>query len=215
LAKTLPIVLVGRRIVHVDGPIDSVRTDDAAGMQLAVEHLVALGHEDIAHVDGGPGIKASDRRRGYRASMTRADLRANILVIPGGETAEAGRRAGTELLALEPRPTAVIAYNDDCAWGVMRAISDARLDMPEDISVVGYDGSQLSRLAPRELTTVRQDADAMARLSVTRAVSLLRGVTEGDQNVVLLPTMVRGETTGPRLHVVPSGPHHVPRERVV
>jgi LacI family transcriptional regulator len=87
--------------------------------------------------------------------------------------------------------------------------------MPEDISVVGYDGSQLSRLAPRELTTVRQDADAMARLSVTRAVSLLRGVTEGDQNVVLLPTMVRGETTGPRLHVVPSGPHHVPRERVV
>jgi DNA-binding LacI/PurR family transcriptional regulator len=215
LAKTLPIVLVGRRVVHVDGAVDSVRTDDSAGMQLAVEHLVALGHEDIAHVDGGPGIKASDRRRGYRASMTRAGLRANIHVIPGGESAEVGRRAGRTLLALQPRPTAAIAYNDDCAWGLMRAISDARLTVPEDISIVGYDGSQLSRLAPHELTTVRQDAEAMARLSVARVVSRLRGVAETDQNIVLLPSMVRGETTGPRLRVVPSDTPDLPTRRVI
>jgi DNA-binding LacI/PurR family transcriptional regulator len=215
LAKTLPIVLVGRRVVHVDGAVDSVRTDDSAGMKLAVEHLVALGHEDIAHVDGGPGIKASDRRRGYRLSMSHAGLRANSIVIPGGETAEAGRQAGTEILALEPRPTAIIAYNDDCAWGVMRALSDARLTVPEDISVVGYDGSQLSRLAPHELTTVRQDADAMARLSVTRAVGRIRGDAEPDQHVVLLPAMVLGETTGPRLRVLPSGSPALPSRKVV
>jgi DNA-binding LacI/PurR family transcriptional regulator len=215
LATTLPIVLVGRRFVHVDERIDSIRTDDMAGMKLAVEHLVALGHEDIAHVDGGPGIKASDRRRGYRVSMSHAGLRTNIKVIPGGETADAGKRAGTEIFALEPRPTAVIAYNDDCAWGVMRALSDGRLTVPDDMSVVGYDGSQLSRLAPHELTTVRQDANAMARLSVSRAVGRIRGDAEANQNVVLLPALVLGETTGPRLRILPGRSPQLPTRRVV
>lgn len=204
LATSLPVVLVGRRMVHMHGTIDTVRTDDDAGMRLAVEHLAGLGHTSIVHVDGGPGIKASDRRRGYRASMTRMGLRANVHVISGGEAGDDGRRAARDLLALDPRPTAVIAYNDDCAWGAMRTIADAGLTVPGDVSVVGYDGSQLSRLAPHELTTVRQDAGEMARISVCRAVGRLRGETVVEPNVVLLPTMALGETTAPNLTRIPD-----------
>jgi DNA-binding LacI/PurR family transcriptional regulator len=206
LSSTLPIVVVGRRIVHPIGAIDSIRTDDGAGLQLAVEHLVRLGHERIVHVDGGRGIKASDRRRGYRASMTRAGLRANIRVLEGGETPEAGRRAGVELVGLDPPPTAVIAYNDDSAWGVMRAIADAGLSVPGDISVVGYDASQLSRMALLELTTVRQDVDAMAKFSVDRAVSRIEGLTPAHPHVVLSPTFVEGETSAPAAPSAPSAP---------
>jgi DNA-binding LacI/PurR family transcriptional regulator len=203
LASTLPVVIVGGRMVHPVGPIDSIRTDDNVGLRLAVEHLVGLGHERIAHVDGGRGIRASDRRRGYRAAMTRAGIQSSIRVVEGDETAEAGCRAGADLLTLDPRPTAIIAYNDDCAWGVMRAVADAGLTVPRDISVVGYDASQLSRLGPHELTTVRQDADAMGRLSVERAVGRIQGLEPAEPNVVLLPTLVIGETAGPAASSAP------------
>jgi DNA-binding LacI/PurR family transcriptional regulator len=206
LASSLPIVIVGRRMVHPVGTLDTIRTDDDDGLRLAVEHLVSLGHERIAHVDGGRGIRASDRRRGYRVSMARAGLRAHIRVLAGDETSDAGRRAGAELLALDPRPSAVIAYNDDCAWGVMRAIADAGLSVPGDISVVGYDASQLLRLGPHELTTVRQDVETMAKLSVDRAIARLHGLTPANPNVVLSPSFVKGETTGPAASTSESEP---------
>jgi DNA-binding LacI/PurR family transcriptional regulator len=196
LASSLPVVIVGRRMIHPIGSIDTIRTDDDAGLRLAVDHLVGLGHERIAHVDGGRGIRASDRRRAYRASMKRAGLQSNIRVLAGDETADAGRRAGVALLNLDPRPSAVIAYNDDCAWGVMRAVVDAGLSVPGDVSVVGYDASQLLRLGPHELTTVRQDVETMAKLSVDRAIARLMGTAQSEPNVVLSPSFVRGETTG-------------------
>lgn len=196
LAASIPIVIVGGRMRHPVGAVDSIRTDDDAGLWLAVEHLVGLGHQRIAHVDGGRGIRASDRRRGYRTSMARAGLRSSIRILSGDETLQAGRRAGAELLAIQPPPTAVVAYNDDAAWGVMRAIADAGLSVPGDISVVGYDASQLLRQGPHELTTVRQDVDAMAKLAVERAVGRISGVTPAVPDVVLMPTFVQGETTG-------------------
>lgn len=197
LARSLPVVLVGRRIVHPEGSMDIVRTDEVAGMELAVRHLVGLGHRRIVHVDGEPGTIASDRRRGYRTAMNRAGLQAEIDVVDGEGTIGGGRQAGTAILARKPRPTAVIAFNDEAAWGVMRVLGDGGVRIPDDLSLVGYDGSPLARMAPRELTTIHQDADALGRQAVRLAVGRLEGTGGGVVDKVLEPSLVPGETTAP------------------
>lgn len=196
LAASAPLVLLGRRLLHRTAPMDVVRTDEGAGLALAVEHLSALGHRRIAHIDGGIGTMASDRRHAYRIAMGRAGLREHIRVIGGGDSGEAGREAGKLLLATHPLPDAVICFNDESAWGVMRALADHGLSVPDDISVVGYDASPLARLAPRELTTVRQDAEAIGRIAVALAAARVEGSAAADADVVLQPALVVGETTG-------------------
>ncbi|HET9522461.1 MAG TPA: LacI family DNA-binding transcriptional regulator [Candidatus Limnocylindrales bacterium] len=196
LATRLPVVVVGRRLAAAR--TDALRTDDAAGMRLAVEHLVGLGHEDIVHVDGGPGIKASDRRRGYRAAMRRAGLAGRIRIVAGGQTTEQGAAAGARVLALAEPPTAIVAFDDDCAFGLIDALRSGGIAVPVGISVVGYDGSRFSRSPLSNLTTVGQDATALASLAVTRAVARLEGYEGTDHDVVLQPRLlVRGTTAAP------------------
>lgn len=196
-AATLPVVVVGRRLVRRGDGIEVVRTDEDHGMRLAVDHLVGLGHVRISLVGGGPGTIASDRRRGYRTGMTRAGLRDHVRIVEGGETVDAGLRAAEVLLAATPRPTAIVTYNDEAAWGVMRAAARCGLAVPDDLSVVGYDGTSLSLLAPRTLTTVRQDAESIGRTSVRRAVARLTGAADAQWETVFRPSLVRGETTAP------------------
>jgi len=200
IAARLPVVVVGRRVDAVASiGADAIRTDDAAGMRLAVEHLVGLGHRDIVHVDGGSGVKALDRRRGYRAAMTRAGLADRIRIVRGGQTAEHGAAAGAVIRALPVLPTGIVAFDDDCAFGVVDALRTAGIAVPADVSVVGYDGSRFSRFPLSDLTTVGQDAAALASLAVTRAVARLGGYGGTDRDVVLAPTLlVRGSAAGPR-----------------
>ena len=173
LAETLPVVLAGRRMTHPAIGVDSVRTDEHAGLDLAVRHLAELGHLDIVHIDGGRNTIASDRRRGYRAAMTRLGLSDRIRILDGDGLVDGGIRAGERLLAIEPRPTGVVAYNDETAWGVMRALAGHGVAVPDDISVVGYDDTVLSQAAPRALTTIHQDAEAIGREAVSHAIRRL------------------------------------------
>ncbi len=196
LGASQPVVAVGRRLVRRSEGVDTVRTDEDHGMRLAVDHLTGLGHRRIALIGGGPGAKASDRRRGYRTAMTHAGLHDAIRIAEGGETVDAGWRAATTLLAAAPRPTAIVAYNDEAAWGVLRAAAHHGIAVPEELSVVGYDGTSLSVLAPRRLTTVRQDAESIGRTAVLRAVARLSGDAGDDRDTVFRPSFIDGETTG-------------------
>jgi DNA-binding LacI/PurR family transcriptional regulator len=196
-AATLPVVVVGRRMAHAVPTVDCVRTDEDAGLRLAVDHLAALGHTDIVHVDGGRSTIASDRRRGYRAAMTRLGLRDRIRILDGNGLIDGGLGAVEPFLALEPRPTAVVAYNDETAWGVMRGLSRRGLSVPGDVSVVGYDDTLLSQAAPRALTTIHQDAEAIGRRATRQAIRRLETDIAGATDEVLAPWFVGGETTGP------------------
>jgi DNA-binding LacI/PurR family transcriptional regulator len=169
--------------------------DDTSAMRLAVDHLAALGHRSITHVDGGPGIKGSDRRDAYRAAMIEAGLADHIQVISGGQTCEAGFEAGNGLLQQMHLPSALVSYNDDSAWGLMRALDDAGLSVPEDMSVVGYDACRVWRQVPQNLTTIAQDSEALASLGVERALARLRGYEGDDRDIVLPPTLTIGRTT--------------------
>jgi DNA-binding LacI/PurR family transcriptional regulator len=193
LAAQVPVVTIGREVKTET--IDVVRPADDIGVGEALDHLIGLGHRRIAFVDGGPGAVAVTRSRGYQEAMRRASLEP--VVIPGDHTEEGGILAGRKLAAATDRPTAVVASNDRCAVGVLDAFLRAGVDVPGDISVVGYDDSSLARLAHIDLTTVNQDAPAQARHAVAAAVSRLDEDRTDRLEIILRPRLVVRGSTGP------------------
>ena len=174
---------------------DVVRSDDAKGVRQAVDHLVELGHSAISHVDAGSRPGAVERRRGYRTAMKRHGLGDRIDIIRGDYTQEAGSKAATELQNRAARPTAVITANDDCAVGLIDSLLREHVDVPADISVVGYDDSRLARLPFVSLTTVRQDAARLAELAVDAALERLETGRSEAKKATLAPHLVVRATT--------------------
>jgi len=137
------------------GPeVTVVTNDDVRGAGLVVEHLVALGHRDIAHVGDGSSAVGAARREGYEEAMRAAGLGERVRCIESGLTEEAGYRAGQGLLSGQVRPTAVFAVNDVAALGVMSAAEELGLAVPRDVSVAGYDNTPLARMRRIGLTSV-------------------------------------------------------------
>jgi len=195
LGRQRPVIAVGRRVTA--GGVDVVRTADDQGVAQAVGYLAGLGHRAIAYVDGGKGVIAGDRRRGYRTAMRRRGLAESIRVIPGDHTEESGLRAGATLLRRPELPTAVLAFNDRSAVGLLDALNRAGVDVPGSVSIVGYDDSPLARLAHVNLTTVSQNTQEQAEQAVAAAVERLDEGRSVAREVVLSPRLVVRRTVGP------------------
>lgn len=194
LDTRLPVIALARRVRGVD----AVRSDDAYGAGLAVDHLAGLGHRAATHLDGGRAAGAAERRRGFRVAAAAAGMSATVSA--GGLTERAGAAAATALLGAEtPLPTAVFAFNDRCALGFVDVLIRAGVRVPGDVSVVGFDDSPLAGLAHVDLTTVGQDSRRLAELAVTRAVARIEGASGGRVDEVVRPRLVvRGSTAAPR-----------------
>lgn len=196
LDNKAPVIAVGRRIS--DAALDVVRTADDDGVGQLVDHLVGLGHREIVYVDGGKGVIATDRRRGYRTAMRRHGLDDHIRILHGDHTEAAGERAARKLLEGDSLPTAVLTYNDPSAIGVLAALARAGVAVPGEVSVAGYDDDALSRLSCFNLTTVSQNAEEQAQHAVTAAVERLDQDRTEPREVVLAPRLVvRGTTAAP------------------
>ena len=194
LAARLPVVVVARAVRSAT--VDVVRTADAHGLEQAVDHLVDLGHRRIAHVDGGRAPGAGERRRGYRRAMRRHGLDEQVSIVPGGLTEDDAAAAVAHLLD-GPLPSALAVFNDRCAVGVLAALRAAGVDVPGQVSVVGYDDSRLARLHTVRLTTIGQDTNALADLAVARAAARLDGSPVSAREQVVAPHLVVRDTTGP------------------
>jgi DNA-binding LacI/PurR family transcriptional regulator len=199
LAERIPVVVVGRRLATTADKLATVRTDDAKGIRQAVSYLVELGHREIHHVDGGTDPGSADRRRAYRAAMRSHGLSECANVITGAHNEEAGAAAARSMLAESSLPTAVLAGNDRCALGLLDVFTRAGMDVPGELSLIGYDDSHLSDNPRIDLTTVHQDASALARHAVQLAATMLEGPPGRPADVVLEPKLVvRGTTGSPR-----------------
>lgn len=196
LAGRVPIVVVGW---HVDHPaIDVVRTYDQHGMAAAVGHLVSLGHRRIAHLDGGSNLIAQARREGYAQAMRRHGLAAQIRVVPGGQTQLDGQRAARRLLDEGDLPSAIIAFNDDSAVAAMGLLAQQGIQVPRQLSMIGWDDSEAAALSPVALTSVAQDPATMARLAVERMVARMENRQVPDREIVLEPELrLRSSTRHP------------------
>jgi LacI family transcriptional regulator len=198
----IPFVLVDR--VSADPSVCSVSVDDVAGGKLAVQHLVAAGHRSIVYVGGPPELpQVRDRRAGALAALAEAGLPPEVLTEVSAERLDvaAGRDAGSRLLGLGHRPTAVFCANDLLALGVLQSMFAARISVPDEMAIVGYDDIEFAAAAAVPLTSVRQPAVSMGRL----AAEMLMEETVGDvaghrhRQTVLQPELVvRGSSMGRR-----------------
>jgi len=185
----------------VEGGFPSVRSDNRAGMRLAVDHLVELGHRDIAYLAGPEGnVLDTERRAGVADAMA-----AHGLALPAVQfgrndfSLEAGRAAAEDFISLPARPTAVICASDQLAVGFASGLHARGLRVPDDVSLVGFDDIQTAEFVIPPLTTIRQDR---MRLGAQAAGLLLRqiaGAACPTDKVITLPVslQIRGSTCPP------------------
>ncbi len=170
-APVVPIVVVGERIPDLVAV--TIGTDEWRGAQMAVQHLIDLGHTAIAHVEGGDHPCAAERLRGYLGAMAAAGFRDECRTMVGDYTEEAGALAAERMLAEGDLPTAVFLANDRMAIGFIEVMRHSGLRIPEDMSVVGYDDGPHAILGHLNLTTVRQDVPGLAGAAMDAVASSL------------------------------------------
>jgi DNA-binding LacI/PurR family transcriptional regulator len=190
-ARDVAVVAVGSPL---DLPeIDCVRADDDAGIHELVDHLVALGHRKIVHIDGA-GSASDIRRSAYLAAMARHGLTG--VVVPGGGLTEAHGTAAAQQLDLST-VTAVVCFNDRTALGVLDFLDEAGVAVPGRVSVTGYDDSLIARLRRISLTTVNQSPTEQARLALEMVVERLDGDRTDSRRTILPAHVVFRGSTGP------------------
>jgi DNA-binding LacI/PurR family transcriptional regulator len=194
LAGRRPIVTIARALRSP--AVDVIRTDDVAGARLAVEHLIGLGHRRIVHVHGARSPGAAERRKGYGQAMRAAKLESEMRLIQGGLTEEDGERAAEQILS-EDLPTAVLAFNDHCAAGLQATARKRGVQLPERLSIVGYDDSHIAGLSSVALTTVGQDARALAHHAIDRATAWAGRTTDQAAEIVIPAHLVQRHSTAP------------------
>jgi LacI family transcriptional regulator len=198
LAVVREVVTRGTRVVLYDSMtsprgISSVAVDDVAGAELAVQHLLELGHRRIAFLNGPRSVRqARDRLAGARRAISRVEsARADLIVREAQDFTATAGRAGADWLIenVDPLPTAIFCADDLIAIGAMVALRDHQIRVPERVSVIGFDDIPAARSIP--LTTVRQP---MAELGWLAADLLLSGRVCHEKRV---PTLLVRQSTGP------------------
>lgn len=191
-ARVTPIVLATRPTKSPN--VDSINVNDREGAQMAVKYLAELGHTRIAHIHGGAGAGARQRRAGYEAAMRSLGLGEAISTARGDYTEEGGEDAMRTLLDARHRPTAVFAGNDFSALGALATAQERHIRVPEDLSLVGYDNTSLSQLSHIGLTTIDQPRQLLAAEAVRLLLERLDGRTHA-QHLVVSPSLVERTTT--------------------
>ncbi|HEV3468247.1 MAG TPA: LacI family DNA-binding transcriptional regulator [Pyrinomonadaceae bacterium] len=178
--------------------MSNLRVNYESGIEEATRHLVALGHREIAFVGGPAHLRSAARRlEAFRTSMGRHLPDAPLRVLQGDFKVEGGKRAGRELLGGRSLPGAVVAANDLTALGVMAEFRAAGLNVPRDVSIVGFDDIAFTALAEPQLTTVCLPRGELGRRAVE---ALMMTIEHPDQRgvEVSIPTyLVIRDSTAP------------------
>lgn len=164
--SNIPVVIVDRDIEDVEA--DVVLVNNFLGGYQATQYLIGLGHRKIGCITGpSPIAPSAERVQGYEQALKEAGIPIqNELIVYGNFHYESGRLAMEKLLNLPERPTAVVSCNDMMAIGAMQAIYDNDLEIPEDISIVGFDNIPFSSSVYPSLTTVAQPFEDLAKLII-------------------------------------------------
>ena len=179
-ARNVPVFVVD---ADSSGPLlKTVQIDYEHGIRQAVQHLAALGHERIAFIGGRRDLKtATIRKSAVEKCMKEIGLELlPELFVDGDHTIETGMKALSALAAMPDRPSAVLCLNDMTAIGVMRAAFDLRLNIPQDLSVVGFDDIRLAQFMAPPLTTVQMSQTEIAQLSFSALLDSLEPSRHGN-----------------------------------
>jgi LacI family transcriptional regulator len=188
LPSNTPLVLIN---ANYDGAhYDTLDVDNFAGAFKMTEHLLALGHREIRMIRGADGHRdASEREAGFRAALIAAGVvDIDGWIVPGEFTEASGFRAAQEILAQPVQPTAIFAANDSMAVGVLSALREAGVRVPEDVAVVGFDDIPIAEYVSPPLTTVRVSVAALGARAVERLFDSLDSNNGNEHKSEVLPT---------------------------
>ena len=208
LARTLPVVVLGR---HGSSPaFDSVAVDDFAAAGIVVDHLVGLGHRNIAYINhetnGGNDARLPEevRVRGYVDAMIRHGLGEGIDIVQSQWSQEGGEQSGRSILSRPERPTAIFAGADVAALGILTALWTAGINVPAEMSVAGFDNIFTTSLAPISMTTVDQSGLDMGAAAGRMLLERVGGRTE-PVHTLMQPTLIARKTTAAPAHSMVGG----------
>ncbi|MDF2760420.1 MAG: transcriptional regulator, LacI family [Thermomicrobiales bacterium] len=175
LRRRTPVVVFERTMPGVE--VDAVEIDNVQGAFDATAHLLDLGHRRIGCITGLPNSSLNEERiLGYRRALTERDIPFDpVLVRTGDYTAAAGMRESSELLPLPEPPTAIFAFNDLMATGVMRAVQERGLRVPADVAVIGFDGLPITEHCSPPLSTVEQPVAEMSAAAIAMLLDRIKG----------------------------------------
>lgn len=206
----IPAVLLHDR--SPDPAIPTLRVADEAGASLATAHLLGLGHRRIAHYTGGwlPAADApdalsavSDRYRGYRRALHAAGVAFNPAWLRRGDLSMTGSREAVGAWLREgngDRPTALFCYNDQSAFGAVRAAHEAGVRVPEELAVIGFDNLEVGAFVTPSLTTVAFSREEMGRRATETLLALLDGQPPAEMEQTLATEVVVRESCGASRH---------------
>lgn len=179
--------------------IPTINCDNSRGTQMLLDLLHKLGHRRFAFVDAGWLGDVKERRETFTRYLSEQNLENSPERIQV-ETNDAygGYRAMRRLLDLSPRPTAVVAATDAMAIGVLKAASDAGSQVPDDLSIVGFDDIDMAHFVSPPLTTIRQPVEEMARQALRMILNLIDGQTipKERMHIRMMPELVVQQSTG-------------------
>lgn len=193
----VPTVLLNR---DADGPqVDRVMADHRGGAMQVADLLAGLGHSRMAMIAGPANTSTSrDREAGFGEQLRRHGLTLDPALQRAGEfTHQSGFQWTSELMALRNRPTAIFCVNDVVAFGALDAARRLRIEVPRDLSIVGFDDIPMAGWEAFSLTTVRQPLTEMARDAARRLIARIEETDDSEPSRVVFPThLVQRATTG-------------------
>ncbi|WP_380877485.1 LacI family transcriptional regulator [Sphingomonas sp. DBB INV C78] len=184
----------------LDGEDHMVASNDREAVRDATNYLIEAGHRRIGMVAGPRGFRsAHERQTGFEEALKGAGITPDRgLVIHGDYTFASGIKAAERLLDLSPRPTAIFASNDEMAAGVLHAARQRGLEVPRDLSIVGFDDTAIASHLWPPLTTVRWPIQSMARSAAIKLVGGADGgVEENESASLFLSTLIRRASVAP------------------
>ena len=189
----IPTVILEKRVSGKN--ISYIGSDNEYGINLILDHLLELGHQDIAFIKGPDFIECSkDRFTAFYKRMNSLNLYNDNFVKEGNFRLKSGYKATQELLNGDKIPTAIIASSDSMAIGAMKAIEEKGLKIPDDISLIGYDGFEIGAFLSPSLTTVYQDFQTMGIKAVETLFSMIEN-EESSVNLVFKPKLIERKST--------------------
>ena len=193
----MPSVAIDRIPQGYGGP--SVTLDNMEAGRLAADHLLDLGHRCIGHISGPRTLRlARERWDGFNRALAGRGLQSQPFVCGEGNwECESGYVAMKQILSGGPRPTAIFAANDRMAIGAMRAVLEAGLEIPRDISFVGLDDIEISAYQNPPLTTVRQSFADLATQAVRLLLDLVADKIPEQARMILEPELIVRQSTAP------------------
>ena len=185
----------------VDKPWKLVVTNYLPAITDMTGHLVELGHRHMGFISGPrDNLSSQKRQETFVEALSRYDLELpESMIAEGAFTYESGLKAGRQLLSRDPRPTAIFAANDEMAFGVMHVADEIGLKIPEDLSLVGFDGTPFSSFVVPALSTIRRQTDEMSRLGTRKLLSLIDEGPDAARGIetMVSPKFVPRQSTGP------------------